>query len=88
MPGLFTTQARPGTGSAIFQPRRRRRTRAAVPAGTIPLKNVDAATRNPLFLLRLFGLLLLRYAQRTFLSLLLNVPPRSTRRRFEPVPTT
>jgi hypothetical protein len=29
--------------------------------------------------LRLFGLLLLRYAQRTFLSLLLNEPPRSTR---------
>jgi hypothetical protein len=39
----------------------------------------DATTRNPLFLFLLFGLFLLRYAQRTFLSLLLNAPPRNTR---------
>jgi hypothetical protein len=38
-------------------------------------------------LLRLFGLFLLRYAQRTFLSLLLNAPPRSTR-CDEPAPST
>ena len=36
------------------------RTRTTVPAGTHPTKNVDTTTRNPLFLLRLFGFLLLR----------------------------
>ena len=35
-------------------------TRATVPAGTPPTKNVDATSRNPLFVLRLFGLFLLR----------------------------
>jgi len=41
---------------------------------------VDDTTRNPLFVFRLFGLLLLRYAQRTLSRLLLNEPPRNTRR--------
>lgn len=47
-----------------------------------PKKNVDAptaTTRKPLFLFLLSGLFLLRAAQRTFLSLLLKAPPRSTR---------
>ena len=39
----------------------------------------EAATRKPLLSLRLSGLFLLWYAQRTFLSLLLNEPPRRTR---------
>jgi hypothetical protein len=39
----------------------------------------DTTTRNPMLLFLLFGLFLLRYAQRTFLSLLLNAPPRTTR---------
>ena len=51
--------------------------RPAFPANA---KYVDAHTRNPMLLLRLFGLFLLRYAQRTFLRLLLNEPPRTTRR--------
>lgn len=38
----------------------------------------DTITRNPLFLFLLFGLFLLRTAQRTFLLLLLNAPPRNT----------
>jgi hypothetical protein len=42
-------------------------------------KSVDTTTRNPMLLFLLFGLFLLRYAQRTFLSLLLNAPPRNTR---------
>jgi hypothetical protein len=32
-----------------------------------------------MFLFRLFGLFLFRAAQRTFLALLLNAPPRNTR---------
>ena len=39
----------------------------------------DAHTRKPMLLLRLFGLLLLRYAQRALFRLLLNEPPRRTR---------
>ena len=35
--------------------------------------------RKPLLLLRLFGLLLLRYAARALLSLLFQEPPRNTR---------
>ena len=44
-----------------------------------PEKNVDTTTRKPMFLFRLPGLFLLRYAARTFLELLLNAPPRTTR---------
>ena len=39
----------------------------------------ETTTRKPLFLLRLFGLLRLRYAQRALLRLLLNDAPRNTR---------
>lgn len=39
----------------------------------------ETTTRKPMLSLRLFGLFLLRLAQRTFLALLLNEPPRSTR---------
>jgi len=38
---------------------------------------MDAATRNPLLMLSLCGLFLLRNAQRAFDSLLLNDPPRT-----------
>jgi len=42
-----------------------------------------APHRNPLLLLRLSGVLpKVRYAARTLFQLLLNDPPRSTRRRF------
>jgi hypothetical protein len=41
-------------------------------------RGTPTTTRNPMLLLRLSGLLSLRYAQRTFLSLLLNAPPRNT----------
>lgn len=43
------------------------------------------AQRNPTLLLRFVGLLLLRLAARTLLSLLFHEPPRST---FVPVPRT
>jgi hypothetical protein len=46
----------------------------------------ETTTRKPLFLLRLFGLFLLRYAQRALLRLLLNDPPRNTRRSLRPAP--
>jgi hypothetical protein len=39
----------------------------------------ETHTRNPILLLKLFGLFLLRYAQRALFRLLLNEPPRSTR---------
>ena len=42
-------------------------------------KNVATTDRKPILLLRLFGLLLLRAAQRVLLSLLLKEPPRNTR---------
>ena len=87
LPGLFPAirgdrrdQARPGTDSAIFRLGLQGSTRQAVPAGQRPgAKSVDKTTRKPLFLFWLFGLFLLRAAQRTFLSLLLNEPPRNTR---------
>jgi hypothetical protein len=41
--------------------------------------SVDSATRNPMLSFRLSGLLVLRYAHRTFLAVLLKAPPRSTR---------
>ena len=41
------------------------------------------ARRKPMLLLRLVGLLLLRFAARAFCALLFHVPPRRT--RFEPV---
>lgn len=44
------------------------------------------ARRRPLFLFRLFGLFLLRFAERQFLALLSQLPPRIT--RFEPQVTT
>lgn len=44
------------------------------------------ARRRPLFLLRLSGLFLLRFAERQFLALLFQLPPRIT--RFEPQVTT
>lgn len=54
--------------------------RQAVPAISCLPKNVDAHTRNPMLSFLLFGLFLLRAAQRTLFSLLLNAPPRNTRR--------
>ena len=67
MPGLLrpSPQARPGPSSAIFlasvrQATRSARTHITFPTGTCPMKNVDTTTRNPLFLLSLFGLFLLR----------------------------
>jgi hypothetical protein len=50
--------------------------RVAIPAMG---KSVDATTRNPMFLFLLFGLFLLRFAQRAFLWLLMKEPPRNTR---------
>ena len=38
--------------------------------------------RKPLLLFRLFGLLLFRFAERQFLALLFQLPPRFT--RFDP----
>ena len=46
----------------------------------------DKTKRRPLFLLRLSGLFLLRFAERQFLALLFQLPPRIT--RFEPQGTT
>jgi hypothetical protein len=43
-------------------------------------KNMETTTRKPLFVFLLFGLFLLRYAQRALFRLLLNDPPRNTRR--------
>ena len=37
----------------------------------------DSATRKPLFLLRLPGMFLFRFAARRFLALLFQLPPRS-----------
>ena len=79
-PACEPDQARPGTDSAIFHlgPE-------GVPAGSSGWavaaggKMWAATTRNPLFLFLLFGLFLLRAAQRTLFSLLLNEPPRNTR---------
>ena len=72
------TDARPGTGSAVFQ---------ASAAQVAPRRNsghwksVSTTTnRNPLFLFLLSGSFLLRSAQRTLFSSLLNAPPRNTRR--------
>ena len=68
------SQARPGRHPAIFD-------RLGSPT-MVELhfwhkaKVWETATRNPLFLLELFGLFLLRLAQRAFLRLLLNEPPR------------
>jgi hypothetical protein len=42
-------------------------------------KDVDATTRNPMFLFRLSGSFLLRYAQRALSALLFHEPPRNTR---------
>ena len=59
----------------------------ATPQQTTQLVVKSWTQRNPLLLLRLFGLLLLRLATRQLLSLLLNEPPRSTRFRcFEFTP--
>jgi hypothetical protein len=50
-----------------FSPRPGSRSHRTVLAGThCPVKNVDANNRKPLFLFLLFGLFLLRYAQRAF----------------------
>jgi hypothetical protein len=49
-------------------------------------KSVDATTRNPLFLFLLFGLFLLRTAQRAFPASLLKEPPRNTRGVGELIP--
>jgi len=42
-------------------------------------KRVETTIRKPILLFLLLGLFLLRYAQRAFLELLLNAPPRSLR---------
>ncbi len=46
----------------------------------------DTATRKPLLSFRLSGLFLLRLAERQFLGLLFQEPPRSTRRLCGPDP--
>ena len=46
----------------------------------------DTATRKPLLSFRLSGLFLLRLAERQFLGLLFQEPPRSTRRLCSPDP--
>jgi hypothetical protein len=46
----------------------------------MPMKNVDAHTRNPMLSFLFIGLFLLRAALRKLFSLLLNAPPRNTRR--------
>lgn len=75
--GASTSFARPGTGSAIPPSSAANLLwRAAVPDGA---RSVDATTRKPMLSFLLFGLFLLRYAQRAFLALLLKEPPRSTR---------
>ena len=43
----------------------------------------ESTRRSPLLLLRLSGVLLLRFDERQFLALLFQLPPRST--RFEPL---
>ena len=43
------------------------------------LDDTPTTTRNPLLLLRLSGLLLLRLADRQFVGLLFHEPPRNTR---------
>jgi hypothetical protein len=59
-------RARPGTDSAIIRldPEGMTDPRRAIPARKAE-KNVDTPTRNPLLLFLLFGLCLLRAAQRT-----------------------
>jgi hypothetical protein len=57
--------------------------------GTFPAepgKTWETTTRNPLLFQSLFGLFLLRTAQRAFSRLLLNDPPRTTRRSLRPAP--
>jgi hypothetical protein len=46
------------------------------PFGNKFLKRVETTKRKPMLLFLLLGLLLLRLAQRTFLDVLLNAPPR------------
>ena len=55
------------------------RLRKCTPAG-------NTATRKPLLSFRLSGLFLLRFAERQFLGLLFQEPPRSTRRLYSPNP--
>ena len=45
------------------------------------LAEIVLAKRNPLFLFRLSGWFLLRFAERRFLGLLFQEPPRRTRRQ-------
>ena len=44
------------------------------------------ATRKPLLLFRLSGLLLLRFDTRVFVALLFHEPPRKTRKELSGVP--
>ena len=78
MPGLDEARTRPGTGPAVFHASARKEDPPPGNSGLVE-KRGTTTRRNPMFLLRLFGLFLLRYAQRTFLALLLNDPPRTTR---------
>jgi hypothetical protein len=48
-------------------------------SGRSRMKNVDDTTRKPTLLFRLFGLFLLRMAQRALSGLLFQAPPRKTR---------
>ena len=47
--------------------------------GTLRAETPTRTTRNPTLLLRLSGVLLLRYADRKFVGLLFHEPPRNTR---------
>ena len=80
-PALHRT--RPGTGSAVLRlgPQGPRPT-----GGSGEVEEREDTSRKPLLSLRLSGLFLLRLAARRLFSLLLNDPPRNTR-RFEPAPT-
>jgi hypothetical protein len=80
-------RARPGTGSAIFLASVAKAYPCHIAGRDVPDEKRGHHHPNPVFLLRLFGLFLLRYAQRTFLVLLLKAPPRNTRWCDEPIPS-
>jgi hypothetical protein len=67
-PLLYARPARGGHGRELVPPLLNPRPpsyhRAVLPGGTSQASNVDTTTRNPMLLFLLFGLFLLRYAQR------------------------
>jgi len=67
----------------LFSLRHRPGNRSPPDVSSHTSKGVETHTRNPLLLLRLCGLFLLRLAQRALFQLLFQEPPRS----YRPVPT-